>query len=244
MDRAIIDLLENRDLGASALLAKFTDILPQLSEKMLFTALAELKQAFPLMAVWSFTETYFQQHKPDRETIDLFYAQIKREKDQVIQGALDQLKPYKTFLTLSHSSLVESFLLAKSQQRPIRVICSRSLPANEGIHLSENLERVGVQTECVEDWLLVEKLASADAILIGADWVTDTFIINKWGSLQIIEMAQTFGKPVYVLAESFKHISGLDPPLDVFYQDWSEGHVNRFIQVFEIIPRSSQITLI
>ncbi len=244
MDQAVKTLLENRELGASALLAEFSNLLPGLDEAELFESVTALKQAFPLMAVWHFAEQYFQQHPLEPGSIQTFKKLIKAEKEQVLQRALTRLSSCQTILTVSRSSLVEQYILRNSRLTPTTVICSESLPGREGLALTEKLQHLDIHTTCVKDWEILDKIGSVDAILIGADWVFEQQIINKWGTLEIVMRAQHLDKPVYVLAESFKYIHGLEPSLAAFYQDWSRDYTKRRIQVFEIIPRSSTITLI
>jgi len=238
------DLLENRSLGASALLTEFAARATLLNKEELFDLLGKLKAVFPLMAVWLFAEEYFKAHNPGDASIKTFIARIREAGDQVIHLALDRLQDYQVFLTLSRSSLVEQFLLARERSDNTRVICSRSLPAQEGRHLYEKLRQAGLPTKCVDDWLIGDELKTADVVVLGADWVTEEMIINKWGSFKLVEQARRSGKPVFVLAESFKKIEGVRFAQSLFYQDWSQGSTKRKIQVFETIPVSAGLEVL
>ncbi|NQV15862.1 hypothetical protein HQ531_10430 [bacterium] len=244
MDQAVNNLLKNRDLGASALLSRFGEILPRYGEAELFSILAELKMTFPLMAVWHFAENYFQKHAPEPQSFEKFNQELNREKAEVVERACEQMSFYKTCLTLSRSSLVEAFLLERNKLKKVDVICSQSLPAGEGVHLNSSLLEAGLNSICVPDWDLVDKLYAADVLILGADWVSDTLIINKQGSLKIVEAATRLDMPIFILAERFKY---MDPPnisREAFIQDWSHAGTKRFIKVFEVFPRTESVRLV
>ncbi len=245
MNHSVIEeILSNRDQGASALLDKFTIALPELNRKSLSLVLGQLQATFPSMAVWWFAEKYFHDLELNPETIARFIVQIKAEKSHSIQRGLDHTATHRTLLTLSRSSLVEAFLLARNDKGAIRVICSRSLPAQEGIKLQHNLLANDIHTDLVEDWELKDQVPASDALILGADWITESTIINKWGSSEIIDAAYNSKKPIYVLAEKFKQVDGFNFQEQAYFQSWASGYVCRRVKVFEPISRTQQIQLL
>lgn len=244
MLNAIQSILIDRQSGASTLLARFTSELDNIDEKELHQALTALQITFPAMAVWTFAAAFFQEQNFDRKSIEVFRAQILEANDGLLKRAESVLADYATFLTLSRSTLVESYLKQRAINDEIKTVCAVSLPGEEGTHLQAELSKNGMEAECVQDWELESALEPVDAVIMGADWLTDEMIINKWGSAMLVKQAERLNKPVYILAESFKHTSNRTFREEHFYQDWSDGFSRRKIKVLETIPRKSGIIVI
>ena len=234
--QAAQDLLANRDLGASALLLKFCSLLPTLSEQDRTRLLAGLKQRFPLMAVWHFAEDWFQATPTPVMKASAFMKLIAESQAETLRRAVSELGSYQCFATLSRSSLVERTLIQLGQRKPIRVVSSRSLPAEEGLGLHHALRENGIASHCVSDWELLDKLAGVEVVILGADWVSKTEFINKWGSRALAIWASETGTPLIVVAESFKHRAVVSWPAAGFYQNWSLQGTTRLVKVFEVCP--------
>ncbi len=243
MSNAADFLLDNKDLGSSALLEKFIHLFSQLSTAEVFDLLSQLQATFPLMAVWSFAESYFKKYPPDQHSVTAFSKEVQQSAKGVLQRSDIALAEFDTLLTLSHSSLVEAFL-CRCSSRKYRVICARSLPAGEGVSFSRALQNEGLSIDMVEDWEINDEIKYTDAIVLGADWVTSTTIINKSGSAELVKQADVLKKPVFILAEAFKFIQRKSFPEEWHYQDWSDGNGNRKIKVFESFQRTSNIQII
>ena len=128
---------------------------------------------------------------------------------QAIQRILPLLRPGSRILTHSASSLVETAIRhADRRQRggvkDIRVICTESRPAGEGIGLARRLSRAGIFTTLVTDAAAGEALSEADLFLTGADSVTQEGVIHKVGTSLIAEMAKKKKTPCFALATSQK----------------------------------------
>jgi len=234
----------NRDLGSSALLKQFLSLLDELDESDVYQGLTSLKASFSLMAVWGFTEAWFNREGMSQDSIKRLKKSISLSQKRVVEKAVTCLRPFERLLTISRSSLVESTLIALHQRKSYHLTCSISLPGSEGQGLCQALESKGIDVSCVPDWDLVDRLTTADAVVLGADLVTDDLVVNKWGSRDLIRHALGRGLPVFVLAEGFKHVQQLQVSGRGFYQDWSDGSTVRFVQVFEEIPRRAGISLI
>jgi len=244
MPDTIQSILHDRTSGASALLARFVSEIDHLKKEEFWSALQQLQAAFPVMAVWKYAEEYFTEGGWSTTTVKQFKIHIQTAREKVLSAAETKLSEFSRFLTISRSSLVESFLLTKTRSDGPHVVCSISLPGEEGLDLHHNLKKAGAASKCVQDWELVHQLDSVDVVLMGADWLTDEVIVNKWGSAELVDEANRLNKPVYVLAESFKHTahSGFDE--GQFHQDRSTGVIQRKIKVFEIIPRTPGIIVL
>jgi len=245
LNPTLLSLIQNRKLGASALLARFLVLAPQLTAAEFNETLQQLKTNFPLMAVWGFAERYFQQNDCTPETIASFTNYTRAAADQVIQRALAAIGSAQNILTLSRSSLVEHLLIKRASKLAQTVFCACSLPAAEGQALSQALINAGITASCINDWELETVMPRIDVVLLGADWITDTAIINKWGSVKLSRLAVNAGKPLYFLAEGFKGGNDYSPiPHHALQQDWSDRRGRRLVQVFEVVPRGQGEILI
>jgi len=78
-----------------------------------------------------------------------------------------------------------------------------SSPANEGIIQAEKIASLGFKVNLIHEdeiWLFKDNF---DFILLGSDFITDNFFINKTGSYSITLL----NKPVYIIAETRKIIT-------------------------------------
>jgi translation initiation factor eIF-2B subunit delta len=73
-------------------------------------------------------------------------------------------------------------------------------------------------------------IRKADAVLLGADALLKKGIINKIGSFVAAEMAHSHGKPLYVLADSWK-----------FYPGKMKMEERDFHEVWKLLPKNSRI---
>jgi translation initiation factor 2B subunit (eIF-2B alpha/beta/delta family) len=122
-------------------------------------------------------------------------------------------------LTLSWSS---SVFEALKLRRPARVLCMRSDPGGEGALTAERLSAF-CDAQVVEDDDALARIW-VDTVLVGADAVTPTSVVNKVKTRALADRAKELGVPVYALAGETKFLSpgvvvseGFEAtPVDVF----------------------------
>jgi translation initiation factor 2B subunit (eIF-2B alpha/beta/delta family) len=90
--------------------------------------------------------------------------------------------------------------------RPLRVACSESRPALEGRALATRLAAAGVPVTLFADAAIGAALASADAVLLGADAVGPEWFLNKTGSRMLAAAAAQQGVPVYLVVTREKFV--------------------------------------
>ena len=82
---------------------------------------------------------------------------------------------------------------------------TQSAPNNEGEMMVRELSDIGIPASIVIDPAVGYVMSRVDMVLVGAEGVTQSGgIVNKIGTLTIATCAKATGKPVYVVAESFK----------------------------------------
>ena len=110
-------------------------------------------------------------------------------------------------MTLSASSAVEALLMqAHNEGLTFRVIVPESRPMNEGRTMAQRLVRAGIDTTLIADGAMFQLLFECSAILIGADRITPTGVMNKIGSFGLALAAKELGLPFYCISEKTKFI--------------------------------------
>jgi translation initiation factor 2B subunit (eIF-2B alpha/beta/delta family) len=109
---------------------------------------------------------------------------------------------------------------AVAEGKRFEVVCSESRPMNEGVVLARALAECGVSVDLVVDAGLFGWLDRADSVLVGADAVMATGVVNKLGTRPLLEAARRLNVPTYVLADSTKW---LPPRLGEFWRVRAES---------------------
>lgn len=122
-----------------------------------------------------------------------------------VRRAAGLVRSRSIVLTYSNSTAVRLALWrAMAGGKTFVVACSESRPINEGVALGKFLVERGVPVYLVVDAGLSEWLGIADLILLGADAVSSTGIVNKIGTEPLLQAARRLEVPAYVLADSSK----------------------------------------
>ena len=110
-------------------------------------------------------------------------------------------------VTISFSRSVLIALNAIGVRRNLLISCSESRPALEGRRLASELAVRNVSVTLFTDAAIAHALATADAVLVGADAVSPTWFMNKSGTLMLAAAAAHRGVPVYVATTRDKFVS-------------------------------------
>lgn len=135
------------------------------------------------------------------------YRQLSEASDRVADNAADLVKPGMTVLTHSRSSQVMAlFAHLLEQHRNFNAVVTISAPGNEGLLVASQLNRMGVPVTVITDAEMGHIMPRVDMNIVGCDnWLTDHYFVNKTGTLLQALAARHFGKPFWVLADSFKN---------------------------------------
>ena len=97
----------------------------------------------------------------------------------------------------------------------VRIFVTESRPRDEGKLLAEYLVGIGIKTAYITEAQINLFMPEVNKVLVGADAVlADGSIINKCGTSLMAMSAQYHQVPVYVCAESFKRVDGIDYVLE------------------------------
>ena len=114
-------------------------------------------------------------------------------------------------LTHSRSSTVfQAFKLAIAAGHRVAVIATESRPLMEGRQLAAELVRQGATVTLIADADAASGIERAELVLIGADAVTASRVINKIGTRLIALAARELGKPVYVVCDTSKFVGSAE----------------------------------
>lgn len=125
------------------------------------------------------------------------YLRQAREAPLRIAEVLSPFLRGKKVITFSFSSTV---LEALKEGSPKEVLCAESRPLCEGIRLATALAEAGIKARIGVDALVMGRVREADLVVVGADAITSTGVVNKVGTYPLAVMAQREGRPFYVLA--------------------------------------------
>lgn len=207
LDKQIQEFLQNRSSGSQALTATALGIIQHLfesgnNEARIMNFLEKAVERFPEMAAIIKLKEHFSNEITNEKIKE--FDDLLNNKTYIENSSYLFNKP-KKIITFSRSTAVEEIILHHKDMIS-EVICCRSLPLGEGKKFSADLQKQGVNSHLIEDAELSSTLPEADLMLIGADAITETYLINKIGTLQAVLLARYFEKYVYVVSSSLKNI--------------------------------------
>ena len=123
---------------------------------------------------------------------------------QQIEAARTISRNYKSVVTLSYSSTVES-ILRHGLPPGCRVVVAESRPLMEGRRLFRNLSDDVTELRMITDAQLGLAIQDADLVLVGADAVLrDLSVVNKTGTYLAALVAHAHGRDFLVAADTYK----------------------------------------
>lgn len=170
------------------------------------------------------------ENKFDRDVVQSAFSalpfavsrKLQKEQKRIIEHALHVYQPYRRLMVHSRSTVVESFLQRWLEEESAREVwITESRPIREGVHLAEALSRLSNRKVLLVDdarWLALEHV---DAIVLGADRITERRVDNKIGTYALLALAGQKKRPAYALAETIKF---LPEAIDVQAENAHDGH--------------------
>ena len=189
----------------------------------------ELIKAQPTMAsIFNLTNTILLENKglKNKEEIkqnvhnscQLFIQHLELSRKIISELTVKIIKNDTTILTHSYSSTVlDTLIFAKEIGKNINIVCTESRPMNEGVKLSKQLGKKGIKVKLMVDAGIYSILPDTDLILIGADAVSSSGIVNKIGTQGLAIAAKQYNKTIYALC-SIDKILPKEYPIIIKYQ--------------------------
>lgn len=139
--------------------------------------------------------------------LELFNQSIETGEKRICQNAVDLLKSISPIATFSSSGTIQHTLeLLHKKNNSLLVYCPESRPKNEGILLAKSLAENNIDVSVMTDATLFSIIKKVNALIIGADAITEKGVINKIGSYPLVKLATQQKIPVYCLFHSYKLI--------------------------------------
>ena len=230
----LTSLKNNHESGATELalqtltdLQHFLESKTSLSQERLEELVTELQAARPSMVTlanvlerWrrSWPAATAQDDTAYLTSLSELRQQLSQVSARVTEHASSLFKPGMTIMTHSRSSQVTALLESLRQHlNDIRVFITISAPGNEGYLLAKQLNSIKLPVTLITDAEMGLVMPEVDINISGCDcWLSDHYFVNKSGTLLQALAAQHFGKPFWVLADSFKncHLSSKEVQLE------------------------------
>lgn len=161
------------------------------------------------------------------------------------------ISPESVVTTYSRSgTLMSLFSAAAEKGIDFSVVLSEARPANEGIGFAKEIADLGIHVTLTVDILLPEFIAESDCLILGSDWISEEWFVNKIGSGLLVKTARELNVPIYIIAASDKYYPAKffpkDPderPAEEILTEAHEGIsvVNRY---FEKIPLTNDLIFV
>ena len=136
-----------------------------------------------------------------------FIGQAERGARDSASHAAALIRDGATVFTHSRSSTVlAAFDEARREGRDFSVVATESRPMLEGRALAEALSRDGIRVTLIADAGASLAMERVDLILVGADKLTPSDLVNKIGTRMIALAALERGLPIYAVCDTSKFI--------------------------------------
>ena len=189
-------LAGDRTMGATETADRAARLLPQVPPDELVDAVEALLAGHPCMApLWRLAHAMLTT-KPPTDAAERFRTQMTG--DSTAAFALSSSLPGR-ILTISASAAVAEALAVR---KPRTVVCMASQPGGEGLSMA-GMASAYSEVQVMDDDQAIRELP-AEAVLIGADAITPTSVVNKVKSLELIRAAAEADLPCYVVAGGMK----------------------------------------
>ena len=192
----VVSLAANRTLGATETTELAAQALALISREDIADAVETLIRGHPSMGpVWRLSSVVLST-RDHAEAAERFVSDID---DHGLVAAVVAPKLPSTVLTISCSSAVKEVFRIR---KPFSVLCMASYPGGEGLQMA-GLASAWSDARVIDDETAISRVP-ADAVLVGADAVTPTAVINKVKTNALVTAARNKGIPVFAAAGSAK----------------------------------------
>lgn len=231
----INQIIANRIHGSTYLLRKIINVLTatKLSHDELTWSFNQLNSIDSSMVV---IHHFLKELKPAighefRQQVQQYQSKWENVNIDITSNLQDYLPDKKlSILAHSHSGVIIAVLKnLLSRGYMIEVIQTTSEPGGEGLIQAKAIEQLGINVIIIKDEDLAKSIDNVDCCFLGVDQYDKKSFINKLGSKAIVEIAEQFKKPVFVLGDSRKMVEEID---------------SRVSDLFEVTPLISNVHLV
>ena len=218
----LLALADDRTLGATDTTEQAARALALFPPEDLADAIETLLRAHPGMApLWRLADILLTRNPP--VSVERFVADLGDHELAAVVAA--PVLP-STLLTISCSSAVNEAIRLR---KPFTVLCMTSNPGAEGYQMA-GLASAWSDAVMIADDEAIAKVPAA-AVVVGADAITPSAVINKVKTLALVQAARDRGIPAYAMTGTSKFVSFELPvgepleatPIELFEQIGAPG---------------------
>lgn len=152
-------------------------------------------------------ETLHELRQTTHHAATTFKHQIHVREAAIAEIVLPLISERAQVLTLSRSTTVKAALrYAQHAGRRFRVVCAEGRPGYEGRKMAHELSDSRIPVSLIVDALALSYVSQVEVVLVGADHLTETDLVNKAGTYGLSLAAQDQKKPIYALCGSSKFL--------------------------------------
>lgn len=130
---------------------------------------------------------------------------FSKSQDKINRFVFKLIKNKSVIYTHCHSTnVLKALLYAKKKGKKFEVYNTETRPLLQGRTTAKELAKNGIRVTTFVDAALDDAITECNLVLLGADAILKTGVINKIGSEAIAEIALIRKKPVYIVADSWK----------------------------------------
>jgi translation initiation factor 2B subunit (eIF-2B alpha/beta/delta family) len=145
------------------------------------------------------------------EAAQRFVQLAARGREGASAHAADLIPDGSRVLTHSRSSTVLlAFKLALTAGKKVFVIATESPPMMEGRTLASELSAEGATVALITEAAAIKAIKQSDLVLLGADRVTPSDVVNKIGTHSIALAAREAKRPVHVICDTSKFMASTE----------------------------------
>ncbi|NCN98852.1 hypothetical protein COU62_03770 [Candidatus Pacearchaeota archaeon CG10_big_fil_rev_8_21_14_0_10_35_219] len=164
-------------------------------------------------------------------------------QDRINSLVYKVLKNKKIIYTHCHSTnVVKALIYSKKKGRKFSVSLTETRPLYQGRKTAMELANARIKATLYADSAMHDAIEKADLILLGADAILNSGVINKIGSEAISDIAKTHNIPLHIIADSWK-FSPKNVKIEErdFHEVWRKAPKNIKIRnpAFEKIPKKN-----
>jgi ribose 1,5-bisphosphate isomerase len=189
-------------------------------------------------------------HKAEDESYEKILKHFDEAQEKINKIVYDLIEDDDVIYTHCHSTNVTHALIyAKKKGKNFEVYNTETRPLFQGRKTAKELKKAGIKVTMFIDSAMdialsrKQKTRTVSKIMVGADALIKTGVINKVGSGMLAKLAKINKIPLYVVADSWKHSSKYVKIEERDFDEvWEKMPKNFHIKIrnpaFELIPRN------
>ena len=210
LDRTVEEIRDFKVQGANNIAIYGMKFLRQFARRhgfgLKFEAAAHfIEEARPTAVVMHNCVEILKKKKSMRE-FDRLERLLRSSSEMEARYADRLVRPGATIMTYCHSGEAVNFIrhLWAKHKKKISVIACETEPLEQGLRTANDMIAAGIPVTLIDDNAAGFFMRQVDMVVVGSDAMRREGNVNKIGTSMVCGAAKSAGKPVYVVASTFK----------------------------------------